>query len=369
MRRLLGAAGLLGLASCGGPALAGSMVPAPAAEEIAWSFFLIGDTGDPEAAADPTFAALESAARHAPDRTTIIFLGDNVYPAGLPASGDEGRANAERVLDVHLGAVRRSGAQAFFVLGNHDWAGGVGAARRQAAWIAERSGGAVVVLPAAGCPGPASRDVGGVRLVFLDTDWWLREDGGGPECVPTDSAGVVDSLAAAIAGAGSSPVLVLAHHPLASGGRHGGHFGWRHHLFPLTDLARWAWLPLPVIGSLYPLARTSGMSQQDFSGGRNRAMRGALAEAFARRAPAAYVAGHEHAIQVIRGAASPWFLVSGGGSTGNGTFVARTDSTRYASLANGWIRVDRLVDGRLRVSVVEATPAAAAETWSDWMGR
>jgi hypothetical protein len=352
------------------------LVEAPAPVAIARTVLLIGDTGSPDERNDPTFAALEAAARAAPDRTTIIFLGDNVYPDGLPPEGDPTRAAAESVLSLHIETVRRAGARAYFILGNHDWAGSVPGneavrARLQAAWIEDRAAGVAEVLPTAGCPGPEVRDDGGLRLVFLDTEWWLRDPSGrdpdAAACAPGDSAGVVRALGEAIAGASGRRVLVLAHHPLASGGRHGGHFNLRHHLFPLTDIRRWAYLPLPIVGSIYPVLRMNGISDQDLSGTRNRSMRGAFNAVFAEHPPALYASGHEHTMQVIRGARAPLLLVSGTGSTGHGSYVGWTDSTRYAGIASGWFRVDLLEDGRVRVGAVELDGARPRETWSDWV--
>jgi len=366
---------LLALGACAGGRPAPSLVPEPARAEVQWTVLLMGDGGSPDERDDPTFAALEAAAARAPERTTVVFLGDNIYPNGLPPEGVEGRAAAERVLETHLDALRRSGAHGYFLLGNHDWWAHEGdpdaraAVRRQADWVSSKAAGVARVTPAGACPGPEVEDVGGLRLVFLDTEWWLTDRAKwapGPPCEPGDSAGVVLALESALSGAGDRPALVLGHHPLASGGRHGGHFGWRHHLFPLTDVKRWAWIPLPIVGSAYPVLRMSGISDQDFSGARNRAMRGAFAQAFARHPPALYASGHEHTLQVIGGASPPLLLVSGTGSTGHGSYVGWTDSTRYASVAGGWIRVDLLVGGRLRVAVIEVDrDGRPRETWSD----
>jgi hypothetical protein len=363
------------LGACAGAHPPPTLAPEPAPADIQWTVLVMGDGGSPDSQDDPTFGALAAAASSYPERTTVVFLGDNVYPDGLPPEGAEGRAAAERVLETHLGTLRRSGVRGYFLLGNHDWSIGEGdpdgraAVRRQADWVASKAGGVARVVPAGACPGPEVEDVGGLRLVFLDTEWWLTDRGKwspGPPCEPGDSAGVVRALDSVLGGAGERPVLVLAHHPLASGGRHGGHFGWRHHLFPLTDLKRWAWIPLPIAGSIYPLLRMSGISDQDVSGGRYRAMRGAFAQAFARHPPALYASGHEHALQVIGGARPPLLLGSGTGSTGHGSYVGWTDSTRYASVASGWIRVDLLGGGWLRVGVIEIDAAGRPrETWSD----
>src|SRR5690606_4205476 len=97
---------LLALGACAGSRPAPTLVPEPAPGEIAWTVLLLGDGGSPDERDDPTFAALEAAASRAPDRTTVVFLGDNVYPGGLPPEGAEGRAAAERVLRTHLAALQ-----------------------------------------------------------------------------------------------------------------------------------------------------------------------------------------------------------------------------------------------------------------------
>src|SRR2546427_9539477 len=85
------------------------------------------------------FMALRAAAASAP-HAVIVFLGDNVYPDGMPDSAAPGRAKAERVLTQQLRVLQASGARGFFVPGNHDWdsmqPGGWDAIRRQERFIA-----------------------------------------------------------------------------------------------------------------------------------------------------------------------------------------------------------------------------------------
>ena len=58
---------------------------------------------------------------------------------------------------------------------------------------------------------------------------------------------------------------LLMHHPLITAGPHGGHYTWKQHIFPLTDVKSWMWLPLPIIGSIYPVSRQLGVSGTDAS--------------------------------------------------------------------------------------------------------
>ena len=237
-----------------------------------------------------------------------------------------------------------------------------------------RIGGASVrFLPEDGGPGPVTVDVGpSVRLVLLDTQWWLHEHEKPvhpTSTCPADSEEeVLGSLRDAVRGAAGRRVLVVGHHPPASGGPHGGHFPLVDHLFPLRELRKWLWLPLPIVGSAYPLARQSGISTQDLSSRPYGHLRDSLESVFRDAPPLAFLAGHDHGLQVLSGGAVRHVLVSGSGSYDHNNAVRRLDSTRYASAKPGFMRVDILRDGRvhLRVLVVGAD-GRTTEAFATWL--
>jgi hypothetical protein len=168
--------------------------------------------------------------------------------------------------------------------------------------------------------------------------------------------------------AGDRHVIVLAHHPLATGGSHGGYFTWWQHLFPLREFSRGLWIPLPGLGSAYPIARQRGISSQDFSSVENRRMRLMLETALRARRPLVYAAGHEHNLQVLGSAGAEWHLVSGAGSYNHVGPVAWRDSTRFAVAASGYMRLDVLLDGRVRLGVMTvASDSTATERFSAWL--
>lgn len=327
------------------------------------TLFLLGDAGAPIApaaggdpvAAEPVLRALasegaEAVARVEPEHAAAVFLGDNAYPSGTPVAVGPERDQAERRLDAQLAALRGAGLRAWFVPGNHDWAGGRGAdgwarVRRQGELLA--ASGIATLAPAGGCPGPVRARLGEhLELVFLDTAWWLYpgdkpRDPDSP-CAEDSEAEVSAALGAAldeIAAAGRH-AIVLAHHPLATGGPHGLRFRWTDHVFPLRTIDARLALPLPIIGSAYPLARLFGASSQDLSHPSNQRLRAALEETMATAPPLVYAAGHEHSLQLLRGSAARWLVVSGAGSSRNITFVRAVEDMLYGEAAPGFARLD-----------------------------
>jgi hypothetical protein len=326
------------------------------------SLFLIGDAGGASPDGDPVLRALTREAAAAAARNhVIVFLGDNIYPHGLPDSLDGGRAAALQRIDAELRVGTESGAQLIFVPGNHDWGSGHDdgslAIRREGAYVdhadcavdrgVERR--CASLLPANGCPGPAVVDVGQrLRLVLLDTEWWLehrpKPTTTTNECPATTGSAVTKLLRLDIAQAGERRVVVAAHHPVVSGGVHGEPVRWSD---PRTVPAA--------------LARRLVRSDQDFSGARNQALRAALDSIFAATPPFAFASGHDHGLQVIRrDAHSPLFLVSGGGTYHHLDRVEPIQGTRYEAHESGYIRLDLLTNDsvRLVVRVVDGTAAA-----------
>jgi hypothetical protein len=363
--------------ACGGRHIAPAR-PAPAAQlqDIDVSLFLIGDAGAPARppAPEPVLVALRRAVATAPS-PLIVYLGDNVYPRGLPEAGAPERREAERRLDEQLRVTRETGARTVFVPGNHDWRGGLPGVRRQQDFIRSGSGDLASLLPGDGCPGPAVVDMGAtVRVIALDSQWGLqrapppRVAAEPARCAEDTPDRIVSSLRRAMRDAGGRVIVVVAHHPLRTGGPHGGHFGWEDHVFPLRAITPWLVIPLPVIGSLYPLLRASGISSQDVSSGAYQRMRSALDSAFASSPPLVFAAGHEHGLQVIAGSSARWVLVSGAGIYGHVSRLGTLDSTRYAHRASGFMRIDVLRDKRARLAVEQVDAAGqGSEAYSVWL--
>lgn len=353
------AVALLGL-----PALGAGQAPppSPGAEAVAHTLLLVGDAGEPAKGGEPVLVALRRQIERAEGPATVVFLGDNLYPAGLPGPGHPGLAEMERRLDDQVDAVRDTGARVLFIPGNHDWdrggPDGWEAVRRQERRVEARGGERVSFLPDDGCPGPEAIDVGErLRLVALDTQWWLhghaRPEHPASSCPADSEEEVAAALGSALEAAGGREVVVVAHHPLVSGGPHGGKFGFRQHVFPLAEWKKGLFVPLPIVGSLYPAARTSGLVAQDQSSGEYRRMRDALAGAMRGRMPLAWASGHEHVLQVIESREWGRVLVSGSGIHGHATHVRDVEGSLYRAARSGFMRIDFPRAGPPRLAVLE----------------
>jgi hypothetical protein len=156
----------------------------------------------------------------------------------------------------------------------------------------------------------------------VDTEWLLRE--------PEDDCGTAEAfyerLRRDLEENRAKRVVVMSHHPLASGGEHAGHLA----LFQNGPL-------------VYYLIKKSGAGIQDLMSPRYSAMIGRLEGAFAASGtrPLLHAAGHDHTLQVIRRASvgqPAYQLVSGAGS--RSTNSRRIDGTRYATNGFGYMRVD-----------------------------
>jgi len=362
--------GLTGaIAGCAAPPAVVS-VPGIPPNRIETSLYLIGDAGAPDTLGEPVLEALGQELRTKPERSLVVFLGDNAYPRGLPAPGQPGRHEAELHLAVQVKTITAGGDSGFFVPGNHDWAkhgpDGWAAIERQAAFIDSVGRGAVLLRPAGGCPGPHMLDLGTrLRLILLDTQWWLHR---GPKprdptsrCPADSEEEIVASLRAQLAGAGDRLVVVAAHHLLRSGGEHDGHFNWQDHIFPLRAAISWLWLPLPLIGSLYPSARQQGISSQDVPSRAYQRMIKAFTRAFADVPPALYAAGHDHNLQVIRGGPARLMLVSGAGIYGHTSEVVPIQGTLFARDASGYARLDIQRSGPARLAIVQVDRSGRGE--------
>ena len=341
---------------------------------VSESVFFIGDAGAPELA-DPESAAPEalvdpvlgSLARDVAasvdaigaDRTAVVLLGDNVYPAGMPPPGEKGHEGAVRVLEAQIAAVGK--ARGFFTLGNHDWDQGKehgwARAKAQDDYLSTRASN-ISLHPSDTCPGPDEVRFGDhLQLIFFDL-WaaiYQLDHPEGPQAHCTPRAGdgrLVEVVDRMLAPAGSRRSILITHAPMYTTGPHGGYFPWREHVFPLRVFDRDLWIPLPIIGSIFPLARRLGVTDTDQMSARYRDFIERTKSVFEPGRPTLVAAGHEHSLQVHVDPTGVFHAVSGAGSVHKIDYVGDMMSDLMSLAAPGYMRLDVHEDGKLRLNVI-----------------
>jgi hypothetical protein len=344
-------------------------LPAPDLSEADYSVLLIGDMGMPALESeDPILRLINQEMRLIEDRTTVLFLGDVVYPRGLPPEGHRLREISEKRLKVQLDLFPDFKGKVHFLSGNHDWnkgrSNGYSYALRQEEYVEQYLKQPDVYLPDQGCPGPVLIDLTEeVLLIVINTQWWvqrgLRPVGKLYNCQAKNETHFLQLLNQAFAENRHRKILVAAHHPLYSNALHGGKFTMKHHLFPLTAAHKKLYIPIPFAGSLYPLYRRFFGAHEDMSHPRYRRMRRGLLSIFKHHRNLIYAAGHDHNLQYFE-KGSRHFIVSGSGS--KTSYVHKGGKASFVHAHKGFFRIDFMHNGDVWMSVLE--PDLRSETQS-----
>ena len=75
-------------------------------------------------------------------------------------------------------------------------------------------------------------------------------------CVVQSREQLIQQIKTALDANPDEQFVFVMHHPVEARGPHGGYYTFRDHMFPLSKVVKWLYLPLPVIGSIYPWYRT-----------------------------------------------------------------------------------------------------------------
>ncbi len=162
-------------------------------------------------------------------------------------------------------------------------------------------------------------------------------------------------------------VVVLAHHPLRTHGRHSKEFHLNWHVFPLREFNEYLFVPAPGLAQLWWLTRRWIMppDEQDIPGEANQRLREMLRQTYERASGSVFLhaAGHDHSLQVLDGTDSgAQFAIVSGSATTVSPVRSRSD-TYFAQSDHGYMRVEFMQGGEARLLVVDA------KNGPTWCGR
>ncbi|MEO6582960.1 MAG: metallophosphoesterase [Ferruginibacter sp.] len=330
---------------------------------------LVGDAGALINGKQPVIDAIK---KHTiiDEKTTVVYLGDNLYKVGLPDNSLPTYALAKAPLDSQINIANTTKTKVYFIPGNHDWANGGSNGYenilRVQSYIDLLSNSNVSQLPRDGCPGPVEVKINNdVTLIIMDSQWWLHEaekPGIESDCPYKTEAEILTQLDELLSKNSSKLVVLAMHHPFKSNGPHGGYFTLKQHIFPFTDARPNLYIPLPLIGSAYPLTRAVFGTAQDLKHPLYQHMISSISSITKGYNNIIQVAGHEHTLQYIVDS-SKYYIVSGAGSDKNRVSKAR--NTKYASSNYGYAVLEISKNKNVDVKFYEVHTDSVKEAYSN----
>lgn len=328
--------------------------PRPTGKTLAYRTYLIGDAGAAKKGKLPVMQQLTEELSSAGKQTSVVFLGDNLYPVGLPPKDDPARAFAEERLRAQTDPLKEFAGKVLFIPGNHDWYDyGIDGLKRQKDFLKDELDQKHLWEPNPGCGGPEVIEVhDNLVYIVIDTQWWLenwnKHPGINEGCAATNRTDFIRLFKDAIKGNKEKQIIVLMHHPMETYGPHGGHFTLGDHLFPLQrTINNNLWIPLPILGSLNPFLRTNVGSKQDNVNASFQELKQNLLAQVQLNGNATFVSGHEHSLQYIE-KDNQRYIVSGAGS--KIAPVGRGEGSLFAHGGRGYAILDLYTDGSLWVT-------------------
>src|SRR5688572_26374319 len=288
-------------------------------------------------------------------KTVVVYLGDNLYDAGLPHETYNRYSEIKAALDSQINLIKGSPAKGYMIPGNHDWEnGGIRGYEtilRQQNYVDFYGGDKIEFYPKEGCPGPIAIELGtDAVLVMMDSQWWIHANdkpGVESDCEYKTEDEVINELGDILNKHYKKLVILATHHPFKSNGPHGGYFTWKQHIFPFTEMRENLYIPLPVIGSAYPIARSVFGTPQDIKHPAYTNMINRIMEVVKTHPHVIMAAGHEHALQLLKDS-SYNYIISGSGCKTSRVSPGR--KAEFTARSLGFATVDVLKNKNVRVS-------------------
>ncbi|HEY2347865.1 MAG TPA: metallophosphoesterase, partial [Puia sp.] len=328
---------------------------ARAQDSVLQRVIMIGDAGE----IDKEQQAVIPAASNMiiPGKTTVLYLGDNIYPRGMGLPGSKEEEATKSILQSQYKPMRSKGAPVYFIPGNHDWdkegKNGLAKIKQEWAYLEEQNDLSLKLLPPDGCPGPTEINISqDLVIIVFDSEWWLfpfDKTNLLAECDCRTKKEIILRMQELLYKNRNKTIFLASHHPFQSYGTHGGYFSWKDHIFPFTAADPNLYIPLPIVGSLYPILRKTFTNPEDLHHPLYKSMIRQVDAVFDSFPNLIHIAGHEHGLQFIKG--KQLQVVSGSGS--KETYARKTKNSLFAEADQGFVIADQLIDRSIRFTFYE----------------
>ncbi len=239
----------------------------------------------------------------------LLFLGDNIYPKGMPESKqDANREKAELSLQAQLKAAKNFKGKVIFIPGNHDWYSGVDGLREQEKMVDDALG-KNSFQPEDGCPLASYEVSDNIIIIAVDSEWYITDWDKHPKindnCEIKTRLKFMEEFKSLVNKNQGKTIIFAIHHPLESNGNHGGQYAFNQYGLPILNI------PINVI------RRTSGAAPSDLNFPLYRELSNKITTILQEyKENVIVVSGHEHNLQYLVHKNIPQ-IISGSGSKVN----------------------------------------------------
>jgi hypothetical protein len=299
------------------------------ADELNQRIILLGDAGYSQLSPlEPSLQLAAAIAKQAPNKSNVVFLGDNIYTKGFPVlqtgqtAFNQSQLKQISYLTAQLDVARISGSPLYMLPGNHDWK--PKQVDDQAAYIASyaethKIKASLVPFNIGQEPLPEIVHLEGISLLFIDSTWWLQKHGKNIEKLNKR----IDSLLNQTSKTHPNNILLLtSHHPIKSVGPH-GNFGKADEC--IKDIK----CKHRKVGDIaHPIAQKAFKTLKQRLSGLDRVI---------------YAAGHDHSLQVFEfdnGGKAQISLVSGAANSNKISEVGEATDNIFSLSEVGFMVLD-----------------------------
>ncbi len=317
---------------------------------LEFSTYLVGDLGYDYDRGLTTLETMIEAMPSGEEESALLLLGDIVGKEGWEKNPDD---DDQAFLDELIKRFQRVPGAIYYTPGENEIArsGQFSRLDRLEEYVEDNSEKEVRFMPNNACSGPDDEELlDRVGLIGVNTAWyladWDRDEEVSEGCDYTNRDAMTFALADEIKGYRDQVKVVMMHHPLQANGNRGGQFSLKQHLFPLTDLIPGAYVPLPIVGTIFRLIQGVGGGAQDINSLRYQEYVRKVEAGIDDETNVIFVSAHEH-IMMLNHEDEYVNIVAGSGSV-RGPGIGGNDAN-FVQGAIGYSKLDFYEDGSVYV--------------------
>lgn len=291
-----------------------------------FTFFLVGDAGNADKKEGRnTLSLLKKQLETADKNSMLIFLGDNIYPLGMPAPSDKGYDLAKEKLEDQLAITKNFKGKTLVIPGNHDWYHGLEGLKAQEKFVKDYLDDKKAFLPKNSCPIDDINISKDIKLIVLDSEWalinWDKQPGINEGCDIKTRDDFYAEFRNLIVKNQDKRIIVALHHPVISSGVHAGFNSAKAHLSAFHGK-----LPVPGLATIANTLRSSsGASMEDLSNMHYTEFANRIKSIIQDKKNVILVSGHDHNLQYHEQNNIRQIISGAGSKTDPATIVSKTD--------------------------------------------